>query len=99
MMGSDSAGPNFEMGTHDSILGGLIDLDDGFDANVDFNFDAEGNIVELRDIPEPGGGALVFPRARSSSALAALVIHEHAEALLEGRRAVRIMNHLQLSHR
>ena len=68
----------------------IIDEDGGFFPDVDFNFDAEGNFIELGEVqPTPAGepGA-TRARIRSDSEMSALLRQEHQEGLVAGRLEV-----------
>jgi len=68
---------------------------EGFFPDVDFNFDAEGNLIELGDVePVPASQAEpAMTRIRSDSAASARVRQEHHEGLLAGQQAVRTPLH------
>ena len=62
----------------------LEDDEEGFLPNIDFDFDAEGNIVDYgadRPIQEDDGAAASLTRVRSDSAASARVLREHEEGL------------------
>lgn len=64
--------------------------EEGFFPDVDFNFDAEGNLIELGDV-EPvlaGQTEPAMTRVCSDSAVSALVRQEHQEGVLAGQQAV-----------
>lgn len=64
--------------------------DDGFDPNVDFNFDADGNLIEVgaQLMGQASDARITQPRIRSSSAVSARVRQEHAEGNIAGQEAV-----------
>ena len=61
--------------------------DEGFFPDVDFNFDAEGNYIELGEVqPTPVGEPdTIRGRIRSDTETSALVRQEHQEGLIAGR--------------
>lgn len=66
------------------------DHEEGFFPDVDFNFDAEGNLIEFGD-KEPvraGQAEPALTRIRSDSVASAQVRQEHQEGLLAGQQAV-----------
>ena len=65
----------------------IINEEEGFFPDVDFNFDAEGNLIELGEVQQSPVGKPDTARARvrSDSGASALVRQEHQEGLLAGR--------------
>lgn len=68
----------------------VLNDEEGFFPDVGFNFDAEGNLIELGDLgPVPTGEAEpAAMRIWSDSATSAQVRQEHQEGLLAGQQAV-----------
>lgn len=63
---------------------------DGFYPDVDFNFDAEGNLIELGGVEVLASQAEpAMTRVRSDSAARVQVHQEHQEGRLAGQQAVR----------
>ncbi|MCJ1249630.1 hypothetical protein MMC30_006856 [Trapelia coarctata] len=67
-----------------------VNDEEGFFPDVDFNFDAEGNLIELGDLgPLPTGQVEpAMTGTRSDSAASAQVRQEHQEGFLAGQQAL-----------
>ncbi|MCJ1476147.1 hypothetical protein MMC13_004812 [Lambiella insularis] len=77
-----------DLAREDNIERNLLTEEEGFNPNVDFNFDAEGNMIELGGASTAPANTLGHARAgvRSDSGIGALVRQDHEEAILAAQQ-------------